>query len=64
MKRPLSEYVKLGMAVEEARLLDVDRAEFDPAEFPLFNVRDFLRSIYADAGLNYDPAGLFPEVDA
>jgi hypothetical protein len=60
----LSDYIKLGHAVEQKRLLDVDRAEFDPAEFPRFNVRQFLRSLYADAGVDYDPAGLFPEADA
>jgi hypothetical protein len=60
----LSDYIKLGHAVEQKRLLDVDRAEFDPTEFPRFNVRQFLRSLYADAGVDYDPAGLFPEADA
>jgi hypothetical protein len=64
MKRPLSEYVKLGLAVEESRQRDIDHADFDPADFPVFNVRQFLRTLYADAGLDYDPAGLFPEVDA
>ena len=50
---------RLGRAVMRKRLLDVDRADFDSADFPRFNVRDFLRTIYADAGIEYDPAGLF-----
>ena len=63
-KLAINDAIKLGIAVHEKRLLDVDRADFDPAEFPTFTVRQFLRSIYADAGLDYDPAGLFPEDDA
>jgi hypothetical protein len=41
------------------RDLDVDHADFNPDDFGRFNVRDFLRSLYADAGIEYDPAGLF-----
>lgn len=63
-KLAISDAIKLGLAVHEARLNDIDRAEFDPAEFPRFNVRQFLRGIYVAAGLDYDPAGLLPEADA
>lgn len=51
----------LGAAVARKRTVDLAHADVDPATFPKINVRDFLRSVYFDADVEYDPGHVLPD---